>query len=359
VPVTQKRINLDLHALAKRLEGDISARGLQPGDRYRTAAEAGLMLGVSAATAHRAMNLLVEKALLTREQGRGTFVGAGADHGKGVRLRVVYVLLEADQKSVTSVQLEDIIEAVRGRFQDANVQFCFVPEERGVEYVRAFIGSSQRAGHYAGAIPISCSREVYRYLGDVGGPVVVLGSLYPDQQHLASVDIDYRQAGRIMAQRLISRGHRRMALLTTGGGRPGDNALFDGISDAITEARLPHNALIVRIFPHDFESFRAQTRELLERPDRPSGIMCASDRLVKVVAAVAAESGLSLGTDLELIFQGQSKPEAERLPYPRVQPRMSFSEIAELVAEMLAQQSAGESLREKRVVISVELHDPS
>jgi len=62
----------NLMMLAKRIEGDIRSRGLQEGDRYLTAADAGLMLGVSAATAHRAMNLLVQKQFLTRRHGRAT-----------------------------------------------------------------------------------------------------------------------------------------------------------------------------------------------------------------------------------------------------------------------------------------------
>src|SRR5688500_16607115 len=126
-----------LAALAKQLEGDILARGLQPGERYRTAAEASLILGVSPATADRAMNLLVRRGYLTREQGRGTFIGdAIGRRQKRTRVRVVYVLLAEDQKDVTSVQLEDLIDAVRSRISDSNVQFCFVPETDPVGYVR-------------------------------------------------------------------------------------------------------------------------------------------------------------------------------------------------------------------------------
>jgi DNA-binding LacI/PurR family transcriptional regulator len=187
----------------------------------------------------------------------------------------------------------------------------------------------------------------------------VLGSLYADQQHLPSVDMDYRQAGYLLAKRLIERGHTRNALLTTGGGRPGDHALFDGISDAFTEAGLPHNALIVRIFPHDFETFRAQTRDLLDRPDRPTGIICGSDRLVHMTASTAADVGLEVPRDVELVFQGQAKPEAQQLPYPAVQPRLQFRQVAELIADMLARLAAGETLKDKRIVIPVELHDPA
>ena len=348
----------NLSVLAKRLEGDIRSRGLQAGDRYLTAADAGLMLGVSAATAHRAMNLLVSRQLLTRRHGRGTFIGPGVGGGKQrLRVRTVFVLMPEEQRHVSSVPLEEIVDALRKVLGPVGVQFSFIPPDGSVEYVRELISSAQRCGHFCGAIPISCSRDVYRYLAEAGGPVVVLGSLYPDQRTLASLDIDYHQSGFLLAQHLVRKGHRRMALLTTGGGRPGDSAFYDGVSEALTEADLPHNSLMMRIFPHDFDAFRAQTRELLERPDRPTGIICGSDRLVSVVASTAEDVGLEIPQSLELVFQGQSTPAIERLPYPHVQPQLSFAEVAERVAQMLKELVEGHALRQERVVVPVVLYD--
>jgi DNA-binding LacI/PurR family transcriptional regulator len=349
----------NLMMLAKRLEGDIRSKGLQEGDRYLTAADAGLMLGVSAATAHRAMNLLVDKHLLTRRHGRGTFIGAGIGAGdkQRPRVRTIYVLMPEEQRDVTSVQLEEMVDAMRKVLGPVSVQFSFIPPENPVEYVRELISVAQQSGQFCGAVPISCSRDVYRYLAEAGGPVVVLGSLYPDQRNLASLDIDYHQAGYLLAQYLVRKSHKRMALLTTGGGRPGDNAVYDGVSEALTEADLPHNALMMRIFPHDFEAFRAQTRELLERPDRPTGLICGSDRLLGVVASTADELGLAVPRDLELTFQGQSTPAIERLPYPHVQPQLSFRELTARVAQMLKDLVEGRALRQERIVVPVVLYE--
>jgi alanine racemase len=264
---------------------------------------------------------------------------------------------EAD-RDVTSVQLEDMMDSLRSLLGGVNVQFSFIPAASSVDYVRELIGSAQRIGQFAGAVPISCPRAVYRYLDEVGGPVVVLGSLYPDQRSLASVDVNYRQIGQLLARYLVGKGHKRMALLLTGEGRPGDNAFYDGISDALTEADLPHNALTVRIYPHDFEAFRAQVRELLERTDRPTGIICGTDRLVGVVESVASSLELKMGRDLDLVFQGQSTPAVERLPYAHAQPRLTFKQIANTVAEMLKTLSEGGALEQDRVIIPVELREP-
>jgi DNA-binding LacI/PurR family transcriptional regulator len=353
-PVTSSNLAM----VAKRLEGDLRSRGLQQGDRYLTVADAALMLGVSNATAHRAMSILVRKKLLTRQHGRGTFVGEGIGQKRAARVRTVYILMPEADRDVSSVQLEDMMDSLRARLGGVNVQFSFIPSSNSVDYVRELIGSAQRIGQFAGAVPISCPRAVYKYLEEIGGPMVVLGSLYADQRSLASVDVDYRQIGQLLARYLVKKGHKRMALLLTGEGRPGDNAFYDGISDALTEADLPHNALTVRIYPHDFEAFRAQVRELLERPDRPTGIICGTDRLVGIVESVASSLELRIGRDVELVFQGQSTPAVERLPYVHAQPQLTFKQIANTVADMLRTLSEGGALEQDRVIVPVELREP-
>ncbi len=348
-----------LGQLARKIEGDIRARGLRPGDRYHSCADVGSFLGVSAATAHRAMNLLVQGKVLTREHGRGTFIGNAIQPMSTVSVRTVYILIEEQQRDLTSVPLDLLVAAVRTELPQTNVQFSFISSRSSLEFLRQLVEVAQLAGQFAGAIAISCSREVYQFLSDTGEPVVVLGSLYADQWHLPSVDLDYQQSGYLMGEYLASRGHRKIALLATGGGRPGDNALYDGVTDAITIAGLPPNSLLMRIFPQDFEAFRSQIREMLQRDDRPTGILCASDQLVGAVAVTAQEIGIRIPQDLELVFESQSTPSETLSKYPYVKPRLSFYEIATTVARMLNQVMTRVPLDNKRVIVPVELHSDS
>ncbi|HWP39755.1 MAG TPA: substrate-binding domain-containing protein, partial [Tepidisphaeraceae bacterium] len=107
-----------------------------------------------------------------------------------------------------------------------------------------------------------------------------------------------------------------------------------------------------------FEAFRAQVRELLTKPDRPTGIICHSERMVGVVLAVAQDAGLSIPDDLELVFQGQVANSDERR-FARVEPKMNFGKIAEIVADMLRRLSEGKPLEQQTVVIPVELRTAS
>lgn len=76
-----------------------------------------------------------------------------------------------------------------------------------------------------------------------------MGRYYADQQHLPSVDSDYYQAGFLLADYLVRAGHRQMALFAAADGRPGDHAFYDGLSESLTRANLPHNSLSIRIYP--------------------------------------------------------------------------------------------------------------
>ena len=304
------------------------------------------------------MHLLVKRRILIRQHGRGTFVGSAVSGApEGIRVQTVFVFIPEGHKEVASTPFEAMLDALRARQPDVGVQFSFVPRGRDVEYVREVVRLAQSGGQYAGAVPCACSREVYRLLDEVGGPLVVLGSLYPDQQHIPSLDFDYHQAGFLLAHYLCGRGSKRLALITTGAGRPGDGAFHDGVSDALTKAALPPNALVTRSFPQDVDAFRAMVREMLARPTRPTGIICGSERLLNLVASVVSD--MALDSEVELVFQGQAgAPSVERSPYAHAQPTQPFAEIAAIAADMFASLAAGRTLAQHRVLVPLELRLP-
>jgi hypothetical protein len=311
------------------------------------------------------LNYLVKRKLLVRHHGRGTFIGPTRGERAAtpaVGLQTVYILLPEDQREVASVELDVMIDAIRTHVGRVNVQLTFLPPENTMDYVRELIAAAQNAGQFAGAIPISCPREVYRYLSENAIPTAVLGTLYGDQRHLPSVDVDHRQAGQLLADYLLRRGHRKIALLATGGGRPGDDAFYDGVSDSLTRAKLPHNALVLRTFPHDFEAFRAQIAELMDGPDCPSGIICRSERLIGVVSAtVGSLTSLTAPAGeakVDIVFQTQSCRFPAKAGHAHVRPKESFKRIADELAVMLKRAREGRSLSTERVTVPVELNEP-
>ena len=63
--------------IAARVEQDIRGRKLKPGDSYLNTEEVARMLGVSKATANRAMQLLAKRHVLRRGQRKGVTIAEG------------------------------------------------------------------------------------------------------------------------------------------------------------------------------------------------------------------------------------------------------------------------------------------
>jgi DNA-binding LacI/PurR family transcriptional regulator len=347
-------------ALAEKVVTDIRHRGLTVGDRYLTTAEVGRMLGVQKAMANKAMRHLAEQGVLISRQRAGTFIGPGLKRHKRSQVRTIYVLLPAGDLSATHWAFQPFIAGIRSAIPEANVQFTFVPENDPLGYNEELIAGQRALGQFAGVVAVSCSPEVYRYLAELREPAVVYGSLYSSELPIASVDIDNRQAGRLLTQYLVNRGHRHIAVLMTGAGLPGHNTFIDGIGDVLTTAGLPANALIHRLIRNDLQALQSTAKDLLAVSDHPTAIVTRGSIQAQSVAAVASGLGLAVPDDLEIVFdyEDQTTPHLNMASYPRVAPKSSFVDIAALIGEVLKEVSEGVSSPPKRVLIPVELYVP-
>ena len=344
-----------LHHLASRLEQDIRQRGLWAGDRYLTASEAAELLGVSTATAHRAMRVLARRRMLVRHPSRGTFVGPHFEMKQSTMIRTVCALMPAPALDRDTPPLESFIYAIRSRVSKSNVQINFLPPSDVQAYVQELLQASFAAGNVVGFVPISCPREVYRRLADSGVPTVVFGTPYIDQRDIASVDVDNRGAGQLLTEFLTGCGHRRMAVLMGSEGQPGTNCFFDGVSDALTEAELPHNALIVRHVPVEPAAVAAQLHELLAMPDRPTALIARTPQMARAALMALDRLKVPAADRCEIVYQNHPATEQGDLPLTCVQPCVSYGEIIGRIGEMLEQLGRGDILEQRQVVIPVEL----
>ena len=350
-----------IKALADRLIGDIRHRGLGVGDRYLTTADVGRMLGVQKAVAVKAVRHLAEREILIPRQRTGTFVGPGLRKNKRSKVRTIYVLMPAGEPTCTHWPYQPFIAGIRSAIAEINVQFTFVPESDPVPYVRELIEGSRETGQFAGVVSVTCPPEVYRFLAELRVPAVVYGSLYSTELRIASADVDSFQCGRLLTEYLIGRGHRRLGLLMTGGGRPGDHIFLDGISDALSAAGLPHNTLIQRLnHSTDLDAFRATAKDLLSRADRPTAAITRGGIQMGEVAEVAAGIGLAVPDELEIALdrEVETLPHVDLTAYPRVVPTWSFVEIAGAIGKLLKEFSESAPARPRHVLIPVEFHEP-
>ncbi len=349
-----------MNVLTEKLVADIERRGLCPGERYLTTDEVSRMLGVRKAVANRAMQTLAEQEILVRRQRSGTFIGPRFVKPSKSQVQVVHVLLPKDDICGQNWSMNPFVQGIRGEFPDVNVQFSYVPAVDGLPFVRELLDASRRAGQLAGVVPVTCSPEIYRFLGEQEVPSVVYGSLYTAQDTIHSVDIDNHESGRLLMRYAVDSGHRRIALLVPGESRPGDNDFFDGVSHVAAEAELPHTALIQRLLPRDLESFKTVVRDLLTMPERPTACITRLGAFGHAIEEVAEEQGLKMPDDLEIVLdnEGQVEGSVDASQFPRVEPKLSFSGIAGVIGRRLRRLSEGEPLEPEHIKIPVVFHKP-
>ena len=166
--------------LAERLGEDIVRRGLRPGDRYVTAAQAAQQLGVSRMSVDRAMNLLVQRRLLVRQRGRGTFVGPVA--GSRPANAAHPCPLARFWRRRTGVELPGPfghpLGTARARFprQSCIPTCCLFPD--ALHHVQELV-DSEPSTHRSGWILSLSPREVQEWFARRGVPAIVLGTAFP------------------------------------------------------------------------------------------------------------------------------------------------------------------------------------
>ena len=184
--------------LAQRLETDIRQRCLTPGHKYLTAQESALLLGTSVGRANRALQILAERDVVVRRRNSGTFVGDALQGPAVDDVLTVSILEPARNGLEDGFRLDLIIKGVLASMSDVrDVRLSYVPAESGVPFVQGLLEPLRNAGRLAGVIASSCHRDVYRYLGENHYPLLVMGSLYPDQPY-PSIDGDERSGGKML-----------------------------------------------------------------------------------------------------------------------------------------------------------------
>jgi LacI family transcriptional regulator len=123
-------------------------------------------------------------------------------------------------------------------------------------------------------------------------PVVLLNCASLGSR-FASVDIDNRAGASDMVRHLIGLGHRKIAVVTGGTTNHDSNERLRGYEEAMREAGLGDEIVVVDGEFTEESGFRAG-RKLLERPDRPSAIFAFNDSMAVGVLSALQESGVAV-----------------------------------------------------------------
>jgi GntR family transcriptional regulator of arabinose operon len=343
------------HWLAKRLEEDIRARGLRVGEPYLTTSEAGRQLGISKAMAYRAMKILVARQVLVSHPGRGTFVGPEASgtpftQTKCIRILSMHDLLLSSEQSTYGL-LTGLVTTLPGY----SIQFDFIEQQDAEKQVNHLLEQGVSNGSLSAVMMRGCPRAVQELVLNRGVPAVVFGTDFSSTRQLPSVDADQFEIGRLAAEYLLERGHKRIALLMREMWFPGDQRMYEGVGRALDDAGLGHDSLLLRNLSVDAEVLSADLKRLCTATDRPTGCVCRMPFFAETLAKVAESSGLAVPDNMEVISDGLNRQTAAHLGMTSVCMKVSVEEQVAIGGRMLAQLFAGQQPDPLHVVLPVEL----
>lgn len=204
---------------------------------------------------------------------------------------------------------------------------------------------------------------IYDYLERQQVPALVAWSYLPDA-HVPSVGFDNHAAMFALAQRVISLGHRRIAMISAiCAGNDRARLRMEGLRAALRAHGVPPDALSVIETPYGIEEGAAALDALLSRDIRPSVVMCGNDVLAVGALSRAQSLGLSVPDDISIT--GFDDIELARIVSPalttvHVPHREMGHRAACALTDMIEQRGSAHSVRlDTRICMRASLAKPS
>jgi LacI family transcriptional regulator len=170
--------------------------------------------------------------------------------------------------------------------------------------LQGYFSSIPFTGNLDGLIVMSLpiqNKDAQR-LVEHGIETVLIEYSHPD---LNCIEIDDMQGGRMAAELLLSKGHRRLAFI--GDEEPHDFEIhpagmrLKGFREAMKDAGVPIPAGYVRLFENTQEEAMRATRDLLSLPTPPTAIFAAADVQALSALKVAREMNVKVPEQLAVI----------------------------------------------------------
>ncbi len=130
----------------------------------------------------------------------------------------------------------------------------------------------------------------------------------------STIESDNVAGARAATEHLIGLGHRRIAHVRGRTDLVSARQREQGYRDALEAAGLPFDPDLVRVGGYRAAETTDAARELLTRPDRPTGVFAANDLSAIRVLEVAAELGLRVPEDVSVVGYDNVPEAASAVP---------------------------------------------
>jgi LacI family transcriptional regulator len=310
-------------------------------------------LGFSVSTVSRVLSGNAEKYRISRKtvekvrEAAEAFqvtpdpIGAGLRRGK----MGIVGLLVPDITNPFFSQLARAIE-LNLRSSGVAVQLCNSAEDSDTELSLLGKMLTRRLDGMIIA-PVGTESEVLRSMvEDSNMPIVLVDRPLPGTS-APSVSLENRKAGRLAAEQLLAAGHTRIGCLRGDPGSESDRERFEGVRDALRAAGIDPGTLVVAGSGYSREESLSASAAILERTDRPTGIVTLSGQGILGVLETARELRLNIPDQLSVVaFDDQ--PWSPLIEPPITTIAQPVDQMANRVVELLnrnMQKSSGEKNR--------------
>lgn len=294
--------------LRAHLLNELQAGRLKPGDALPTEIDLALAIGMSRSTVRQALSGLERGGLIVRVRGRGTFIHAEARSRLRNGLDIfALVIPETRTGYYPSLQRGFNEAAAACRNQ---VIVCDTDND-AMRQADAILQLMDKRVAGVAIVPTSVvPTPAYqlRPLQERSIPIVFCHRRV-DGIQAPLVSFNAPDVGRLAGESFVARGHRRVAFF--GAHRSGLGPVYEqGLRQAMERGggQLPPD--FVRYgqsgkITAEHEAFvLANLKELIGRPDRPTGILCGFDSEAELVYLLLGRMGIHVPLDVSLIGFG-------------------------------------------------------
>ena len=341
MPNLKKDIDYVYSGIERDIERQILDGVLKADECILSENELSRRYGVSRRSSRKALENLVNRGLLYRLPGKGTFVSRRPDTASAGKLAVSFVVPDIDDIFISEIG-KAVQESATGvcnlLIQTSNG--LVATENSNIEFLLDI--------HVDGAIIFpnwGCANidSLYK-LRKAGIPFVLI------DRYLQDIDSDYvivdnRAGGRLATEHLIRLGHRRIAHLHgTLGSANSDR--FEGYRDALASAEIVFNPDYVKYIDLKSHGIRSERFEpdkrggyenmktLLSLPNPPSAVFAGNDFQAMGAIQAIRESGLRVPEDIAVVGFDDLKV-ASYFEVPLTTVRQEKGEIGRLAFELL------------------------
>ena len=259
-------------------------------------------LRVSRSTLRTAINLLQVEGVLVAVHGRGTQIIGKPQQVESPACRGALIGL------ITSTSIEQVrpttaiwLDELRELLFEAGFLFKIC---HGSQYARrnpssdlAFLHSSHQAICW---ILQQSTKSMQKWFETSRIPCVVAGTSY-EGIAVPSVDLDYRALCRHAVGTMVSRGHRRISMLTPATNKAGDLEGEVGFQEGLNLS--PHYDLKAAVFRHGdaLEQISRAIDRILKIEEPPTAILVSKSYVYLTLISRAAQMGLRVPHDISVV----------------------------------------------------------